>query len=854
MNTRNKEILPVASSTPSDAQQKQIERKYGMFIHFGMNTFLNVEWSDGKSDPSVYQPTAIDAENWVRTAKDAGMKYVILVTKHHEGFCLWNSKFTNYDVGASGNTTNVIEEVAKACQKYGIELGLYYSLWDRNFNDDNEDPASDEAYSKYMLNQLNELIDITEKYTPIIEFWFDGGWAKSNDRWPLKDIYQIIKSREPNCQIGINWSIGLPNNIDYKVEYHSVLPHEYKEGYPIRYFPSDFRLGDPYLPVKNDPKLYSHNGQLYYMPFETTVCISEKWFYHTDDHTFKTIDELFELYKIATAEDNILILNCPPNRDGVIRQEEVEILKELKNRISILEQKNNSLNIPLLEGEQIWSGAIKEGHLMPFKEDYSFDFYANNNYNQLQPLLLSNKGLYVWSEGPYRFQIKNDKIIVTDNSSQILYGRSGSSLPEARNYASAAFFPASGKMPDIDLFAKPQYNTWIELTYYHTQEKVLEYARGIIANGFPPGVLMIDESWQENYGIWKFHSGRFPDPKGMMDELHSMGFKVMLWVVPFVCPDRYLVVDELLKKKALLMDSEQSNYDYETAVKPAIIQWWNGYSACLDFTSKAAIGWFDEQLQFLMKEYGIDGFKFDGGDMNFYPEYALSQAKATPNDHCFLYAELGLKYSLNEFRACWKLAGKPLAQRLHDKFHSWNDLQLLIPHMTTESLVGYTFSCPDMIGGGEWTSFQPGKDFDQDLVVRSAQCHALMPMMQFSVAPWRVLDEQHLKAIKTAVEIRDKYTERIIQLAELSAQNGEPIIGSMEYYYPNEGFKNVKDQFLLGPTILVAPVVDKSFSRKIILPEGEWIADDGKVYSGAKIFEIHVPLERLPVFKLQIND
>ncbi len=343
MATTVKQSAPVASRTPSKGQLEQIQRKYGMFIHFGINTFHDMEWTDGTKPVSSYKPTAIDADQWVKTAKDAGMKYVILITKHHEGFCLWDSKYTDYDVGSSGNTTNVIEAVAKACKKYDIGLGLYYSLWDRKENGNDyvngdkhpvtykENPEKDKAYNDYMINQLNELIDITEKHTPIIELWLDGGWAKPNYRWPLKEIYQTVKSREPNCQIGVNWSIGLPENPDY----HAVYPQDQKEGYPIRYFPSDFRLGDPMLPAENDPKIFTHNGKEYYMPWESTVCISDKWFYNTQDHKFKSTDELVKLYNIATANDNILILNCPPGRDGKIREQDIEVLQNLKEALGL---------------------------------------------------------------------------------------------------------------------------------------------------------------------------------------------------------------------------------------------------------------------------------------------------------------------------------------------------------------------------------------------------------------------------------------------------------------------------------------------------------------------------------------
>lgn len=205
--TTNEEVLPIPSRSPTTAQLKQIERQYGMFIHFGVNTFHDMEWTDGSKPAMSYNPISVDADQWVKTAKDAGMKYVILIAKHHEGFCLWDSKYTDYDVANSGNTTNVIEEVAKACNKYDIGLGLYYSLWDRSVNADVKDSSQDSIYNEYMIKQLDELLDITQKYTNVVEFWFDGGWTKENNRWPIYDIYQTIKFREPDCQVGINWSI-----------------------------------------------------------------------------------------------------------------------------------------------------------------------------------------------------------------------------------------------------------------------------------------------------------------------------------------------------------------------------------------------------------------------------------------------------------------------------------------------------------------------------------------------------------------------------------------------------------------------------------------------------------------------
>ena len=328
-------IEPVPSERPNLQQLRQIERRYGMFIHFGINTFHDQEWTDGSKPASSYNPSSIDAAQWIRIAKDAGMKYVILVAKHHEGFCLWDSKLTEYDVASSGNHTNVIEAVAQECKRQGIGLGLYYSLWDRKQNPDANNPSLDADYNRYMIHQINELIDITSKYTPLVEFWFDGSWAKPSWRWPIQDLYSAIKSREPQCQIGINWTIGQPGSPDGKTQETKILPQDQKNGDPIRYFPSDFRLGDPLLPKDSDPKLFTHNGKTYYLPWESTVCLSGKWFYNTKDTQRKSLDELIQLYKKATAQDNILIINVPPNRSGKMSLEDANLLKQLRAKLNI---------------------------------------------------------------------------------------------------------------------------------------------------------------------------------------------------------------------------------------------------------------------------------------------------------------------------------------------------------------------------------------------------------------------------------------------------------------------------------------------------------------------------------------
>lgn len=182
------------------------------------------------------------------------------------------------------------------------------------------------------------------------------------------------------------------------------------------------------------------------------------------------------------------------------------------------------------------------------------------------------------------------------------------------------------------------------------------------------------------------------------------------------------------------------------------------------------------------------------------------------------------------------------------KKHNWNDLKKLIPNITAAGLLGYQFTCPDMIGGGEYGSFIGLAKFDQDLVVRSAECSALMPMMQFSVAPWRILDKEHLAAVKKAVLLRKKYKSYILQCVVASAQSGEPVIRNLEYVFPGQALAEVKDQFMLGNRLLVAPVLDKTSARMVYFPKGKWKGQDGKVFKGPLNVKIEASIGDLPAF------
>jgi alpha-glucosidase (family GH31 glycosyl hydrolase) len=529
------------------------------------------------------------------------------------------------------------------------------------------------------------------------------------------------------------------------------------------------------------------------------------------------------------------------------------ILFVLLQVYTVFGQNIKNLELQIYPGEYWWAGISSLGHQTPYDATtvFSFDMWGDNKGNQAQPLLLSSKGRYVWSEQPIKYDFNKGTISVTVRDGEILSGTVGTNLRTAFEYVAKSFFPSNGKIPDPLLFTHPQYNTWIELMYNQKEEDILKYAQDILDKGYSPGVLMIDDNWQENYGIWEFSPRRFKDPKGMMKKLHAMGFKVMLWICPFVSADSE-IFRALQKQRLLILDKDKTQDVLwaDSKNKAAIIRWWNGASALVDLSNPKAQQWFKEKLDYLVNAYGVDGFKFDAGDARFYAQDIISYNAKIPNDHTNYFAELGLQYPLNEYRAAWKMAGLPLAQRLRDKTHKWNDLVKLIPDLMSQSVMGYAYTCPDMIGGGEYQSFLNGAVIDEELVVRSAQVHALMPMMQFSVAPWRVLSKDNAAICLRMSKLHEEFGEHILNLAKEASQTGEPIVKPMELAFSGNGYELIKDQFVLGNDIIVAPVVEKGVrSRKVVLPIGTWQAEDGVKYSGGRTIEVSVPLERLPYFR-----
>ena len=532
-----------------------------------------------------------------------------------------------------------------------------------------------------------------------------------------------------------------------------------------------------------------------------------------------------------------------------------------------------ALRVRMAPGEHWWGLCNNFGCEMPFTATtkFSCDLRTNNYAHQSLSLLCSDQGRVIWCDEPIAADIADGVINLVSDRGAITVESAGRTLAEAFRHAVREHFRPSGEEPELLYFSAPQYNTWIELTYHQNEKDILAYAKSMIDHGLPPGIFMIDDTWQLGYGTWEFDPRRFRDPKGMMDRLHTMGYKVLLWMCPFVSMDtpeyrrlQWASNPDDVKgwptRGGLLMSSRKPG---RADVPPAArIDWWNGTSAMLDLTHPNAVAWFTEQLDRLCRDYGADGFKFDGGGIGFYagtvaPEGSPRRTyahdpNASPARQSALYGEFALKYKGSEYRNGFGFAGKPVIMRLHDKAHTWQAVRRLIPDMLAAGFVGCPFICPDMVGGGSWTAFLPGAPLSQELFVRSAQVQALCPMMQISASPWRYLDASHQKVFSQAVALRQRFAPKFVELARRAARDGEPMMRNLEYAYPGQGYAEVKDEFLMGEDLLVAPcVIEGQSEREVIIPPGEWLADDGSRVSGPTRVIVKTPIERLPHFVRQ---
>jgi len=318
---------------PSKQQIAYQEMELIGFIHFSINTFTDKEWGYGNESPMLFDPSELDTEQWVMAAKAAGMKQLILTAKHHDGFCLWPSAYTEHSVKNSpwkdGNG-DLVQEFVDACRKHGLKVGLYLSPWDRN----HEDYGTDE-YLVYYRNQLKELLS---KYGEISEIWFDGanggdgyyGGANEVRKIDRKTYYdwdstfKLVYALQPDIIIfsdagpGCRW-IGNEHGIAGETNWSTIKGDSLFIGASKQ---SYLNTGDP-------------DGDDWIVG-ECDVSIRPGWFYHaSQDDQVKSLEKLIEIYYGSVGRNGVLLLNIPPDRRGLIHENDVARLKEFGNFINM---------------------------------------------------------------------------------------------------------------------------------------------------------------------------------------------------------------------------------------------------------------------------------------------------------------------------------------------------------------------------------------------------------------------------------------------------------------------------------------------------------------------------------------
>ncbi|MBI9046647.1 MAG: hypothetical protein JEZ06_19305 [Anaerolineaceae bacterium] len=449
------------------------------------------------------------------------------------------------------------------------------------------------------------------------------------------------------------------------------------------------------------------------------------------------------------------------------------------------------------------------------------------------------------------------------------------------------------KHPPLEWMDKPIWTTWARYKDLIDQETVLTFAKEIQSYKYPYQIMEIDDRWQVYYGDLEFDPKRFPDPKAMIDSLHEMGFKVTVWVIPFL--DLQSDAGKEAAQKEFLVKKPDGS--------PYAVNWWQGKGYLLDATNPDAMQWFAAKLNHFRGKYGLDGFKFDAGEAIYVPKDAvLHQSINSANQYTHEYIEnLSRYFSYCEVRSGWMNQKTPLFFRIWDLTSNWdygNGLKSLIPSVLALSVTGYPYILPDMIGGNAYFEFPSNKILNwiitkvivpilegkarktnkyegdevtlgigdvpcwieklpffgyptEELIIRWTQLNTFLQAMQFSLAPWD-FGEDCINICRRYAELHEYFAPTFRRLAEKALEDKEPVIRPLSWLAPDdERAHRIDDQFLVGDEIMVAPVVDKGArKRDIYIPPGEWQDYWSKEnVKGPQVIKGYAaPLAKLPLF------
>lgn len=285
---------------PSPQQVAWQDLEFGVIIHFGTNTFLDREWGDGTASPEIFNPTQFDPEQWMRAIKAAGAKYVVLVAKHHDGFCLWPSEQTNYSVKSSpweSGKGDIVRQVSEAARKYGLKFGVYLSPWDRH------EPKykNSAAYDDYYIAQLQEL---ATNYGDLVEFWLDGAGSEGHV-YNFPRIVENLRMYQPNTLVFADAALFEYGDIRWAGNENGTIPYE-------------------------NWNVLDRHGYLRWRPVEAdTPLHKEHWFWHPNDEaTLKSVDDLVSTYEESVGRGGQLMLGIAPDRRGLLLDADVKRLQD----------------------------------------------------------------------------------------------------------------------------------------------------------------------------------------------------------------------------------------------------------------------------------------------------------------------------------------------------------------------------------------------------------------------------------------------------------------------------------------------------------------------------------------------
>ena len=363
-------IYKAAHVVPTANQLDALRNEFIAFIHFGPNTFTRMEWGNGMEDPAVFDLKTVDTDQWCRSMKDAGMKMVILTVKHHDGFVLWQSRYTDHGIMSTGfqnGKGDILRELSKSCKKYGLKLGVYLSPADlfqienpdglygnlskytkrtiprevpgRPFKNKTKFEFVVDDYNEYFLNQLFEILT---EYGEIHEVWFDGAHPKrkGGQTYNYAAWRELIHTLAPKAVIFGREDIRLCGNEAGGTRDTEINVVAYEVNPDTASVFHDMTAED----LGSREIIYNAN-YLHYQPAETNTSIREGWFYRDDtNQKVRSADDVFDIYERSVGGNSIFLLNIPPNREGEFSSRDIEVLKDVGSRI------RETYDVNLLEG------------------------------------------------------------------------------------------------------------------------------------------------------------------------------------------------------------------------------------------------------------------------------------------------------------------------------------------------------------------------------------------------------------------------------------------------------------------------------------------------------------------------